>query len=106
MVKSKEDIQLAVLFARKYNLRVTIRSSGHDYSGRSTRDGSMNINLSQMKDYEVNLDSSRHASGELKVQTGLQWIEIYTLVNTAVLILLNLYKYRLFCLLVFSHICQ
>ncbi|XP_060598787.1 uncharacterized protein LOC132752478 [Ruditapes philippinarum] len=77
MVHSKEDIRDTVLFARKYNLHVTMRSSGHDFVGRSTWDGSININLSEMKDYEINLLSSRSEHGEVKVQTGLTWAEIY-----------------------------
>jgi hypothetical protein len=59
-----------------------MRSSGHDFVGRSTWDGSININLSEMKDYEVNLDSSRSDHGEVKVQTGLSWAEIYKMVGT------------------------
>ncbi|XP_053376952.1 uncharacterized protein LOC128547788 [Mercenaria mercenaria] len=31
MVNSKEDIKETILFSRKYNLHVTIRSSGHNY---------------------------------------------------------------------------
>ena len=80
MVHSKEDIRETVLFARKYNLHVTMRSSGHDFVGRSTWDGSININLSEMKEYDVKLDSSRSEHGEIKVQTGLTWAEIYKMV--------------------------
>ncbi|KAL4224742.1 hypothetical protein ACF0H5_015439 [Mactra antiquata] len=81
MVNSVGDIQKAILFAREHNLFVTVRSSGHDYSGRSTANNSLNINLSEMKDYEVKTDSSRSSSGELKVQTGRTWIEIYELLD-------------------------
>lgn len=77
MVHSAEDIQKTILFARKFNLHVTIRSSGHDYVGRSTWDGSININLSEMRDYEVKLNSERSEHGEAKVQTGLTWADIY-----------------------------
>ncbi|XP_045170606.2 uncharacterized protein LOC123533020 [Mercenaria mercenaria] len=81
MVHSKEDIKETVLFARKYNLHVTVRSSGHDYVGRSTWDGSININLSEMKEYKVKLDSSRNEHGEINVQTGLTWAEIYEMLD-------------------------
>ena len=77
MVKSVNDIKEAILWARKYNLHVTIRSSGHCYLGRSTWDGSFNINLALMKEMEVKLNSTRSTHGEVKVQTGLTWIEIY-----------------------------
>ena len=77
-VKSASDIQKVILFAKQYNLYVTIRSSGHDYTGRSTGVGSLNINLSGMKYINVDLAAmSRNPHGELKVQTGITWAAIY-----------------------------
>ncbi|XP_045158878.2 uncharacterized protein LOC123524621 [Mercenaria mercenaria] len=79
MVHSKEDIQKAIIFARNFNLHVTIKSSG--MQSRSTWDGSFNINLSEMKNYSVNIDSDRHPDGEIKLQTGLTWLEVYHLLD-------------------------
>jgi len=39
IAKSASDIQKVVMFARKHNLHLTVRSSGHDYAGRSTWEG-------------------------------------------------------------------
>ncbi|KAH3830363.1 hypothetical protein DPMN_103605 [Dreissena polymorpha] len=77
MVKSAKDIQAVVKFAHAHNLHVTVRSSGHDYMGRSTWEGSFLINLSEMNEMEIDLNSSRSQYGTVKVQTGLQWQEIY-----------------------------
>ncbi|XP_052278620.1 uncharacterized protein LOC127877060 [Dreissena polymorpha] len=81
MVKSAKDIQAVVKFAHAHNLHVTVRSSGHDYMGRSTWEGSFLINLSEMNEMEIDLNSSRSQYGTVKVQTGLQWQEIYQKLN-------------------------
>jgi FAD/FMN-containing dehydrogenase len=38
-----EDVSKAVKFAAKYNLRLRIKNTGHDYSGRSTGAGALSI---------------------------------------------------------------
>ncbi|WAR20941.1 VAO15-like protein [Mya arenaria] len=81
VVKNADDIQKAVQFARKYNLHVTVRSSGHDYVGRSTWEGSFLISLSEMDEMEIDLSTERSPHGTVKVQTGLQWQEIYKELN-------------------------
>ncbi|WAR20982.1 A2478-like protein [Mya arenaria] len=81
VVKNADDIQKAVQFARKYNLHVTVRSSGHDYVGRSTWEGSFLISLSEMDEMEIDLSMERSPHGTVKVQTGLQWQEIYKELN-------------------------
>lgn len=81
MAKTVEDIQFAVQFANKYNMKITIRSSGHDYIGRSTWDGSLQINLSNMTDLKFNLSSSRHAAGEVTAQSGNTWLRVYNETN-------------------------
>ena len=83
VVKSEADIRAAILFARKYNLHVTIKSSGHSFVGRSTYDDSLQINLSAMKEISVHPDKTdRNSDGEVKVQTGLKWGDIYEEVGT------------------------
>ncbi|WAR20953.1 HDNO-like protein, partial [Mya arenaria] len=73
VVKNAGNIQKAVQFARKYNLHVTVRSSGHGYVGRSTWEGSFLISLSEMNEMEIDLSTERSPHGTVKVQTGLQW---------------------------------
>ena len=82
MAETINDVINAVKFANKFNVRLSIRSSGHDYIGRSTGDGTVQINLSKMQDLKFNLNSSRHAAGEVKAQSGNQWIRVYEEVCT------------------------
>ncbi|KAK3596579.1 hypothetical protein CHS0354_015112 [Potamilus streckersoni] len=65
MAKSVKDVQKSVLFAKENKLHVTVHSSGHDFNGRSTADGSLMIDLSSMKEIEIKLNSTRHHAGEL-----------------------------------------
>ena len=66
-----------ILFAKRYNLMLTVRSSGHSFTGRSTHDGSVVINLARMKGRTFNLDSPRNQAGEVTVESGNTWFEIY-----------------------------
>jgi len=77
MVNTAHDVREAMLFARKYNLMVAVQSSGHSYIGRSTADGALVINLKNMKKKTVNLQSSRNAAGEIALESGNSWIEVY-----------------------------
>ena len=77
MVLNVDDIRTAVLFARKYNLHVTIKSSGFDFLGRSSAHSSFSINLMMMKGMTVNPNSTaRSRHGEITVETGVTWREI------------------------------
>ncbi|KAK7484359.1 hypothetical protein BaRGS_00024364, partial [Batillaria attramentaria] len=76
VVESVEDVQKVMRFCKNYNLLVTILSSGHSYIGRSTHDGSMNINLKRMKGIHFNLNSDRNPAGEVTVESGLAWLEV------------------------------
>ena len=82
-VESTADVRNAVLFARKHNLKITVKSSGHDYIGRSTGDMSFQIITSRMKGKHVNLNSSRSVAGEITAETGNMWIEVYREVSYA-----------------------
>jgi hypothetical protein len=77
MVLSTNDIQKSILFAKKFNLHVSVKSSGHDYIGRSTWPGSFQINLALMRKMQVMLNSTRSSDGELTVESGANWQEIY-----------------------------
>lgn len=78
LVHSAEDIRKAIKFAKDHHLHVTIKSSGHDYLGRSSAHDSFSINLMEMKGMTVTPDrTDRSEYGELKVETGNTWKEIY-----------------------------
>ena len=40
-VQSAEDVQQALSFASKKNIRIVIRNTGHDHNGMSTEAGSL-----------------------------------------------------------------
>ncbi|CAJ2499890.1 Uu.00g027430.m01.CDS01 [Anthostomella pinea] len=49
---SVDDVAAAVKFAAEYNLRLRIKNTGHDYSGRSSGAGSLSIWTHHMDDTE------------------------------------------------------
>ncbi|KAL2816678.1 hypothetical protein BJX63DRAFT_419875 [Aspergillus granulosus] len=49
MAQSAQQVQSAVRFAKSYNIRITIRNTGHDSIGRSSGPDSIQINLSGLK---------------------------------------------------------
>ena len=76
--KNTEDIQLAVKFAKKHNLRVTIKSKGNELFGKSSAHGSLSINLMEMKQISVNTEATaRSEQGEVTVETGIGSLELY-----------------------------
>jgi hypothetical protein len=51
------DIMNAVSFARERNLLVAVKCGGHSFSGKSTCDGGMQIDLSSFRSARVDVDS-------------------------------------------------
>jgi FAD/FMN-containing dehydrogenase len=49
MAHSAEEVQTAIRFAKLHNLRITIRNTGHDGTGRSSGRGSVQINVNRLK---------------------------------------------------------
>ena len=74
----------AMVFAKRHNLFVAVRSSGHSYIGRSTHDGGVVISLAAMKGRSFNLTSTRSAAGEVTVQSGNSWLEVYKAVRSLI----------------------
>jgi FAD/FMN-containing dehydrogenase len=54
---STDDVVNAVTFARERDLLVSIKCGGHSLPGKSTSDGGMMINLSQMHSVDVDTDA-------------------------------------------------
>src|SRR6516164_8044597 len=52
--KSSADVAAAVLFAKDNNLIVSVRGGGHNVAGNSICEGGLMIDLSRMK--EINID--------------------------------------------------
>ncbi|KAL8591780.1 hypothetical protein ACOMHN_032322 [Nucella lapillus] len=83
-VESLEDVQKVMVFAKKHNLFVTIRSSGHSFIGRSAHDGSILIDLRKMKGRVFNPNLQRSPAGEMTVESGNSWLEVYSAVDEIV----------------------
>jgi hypothetical protein len=55
--QSVEDIRNAVTFAKERNLLISVKGGGHSLPGKSTCDGGMMIDLSQMHGTDVDTDA-------------------------------------------------
>ncbi|KAK3089588.1 hypothetical protein FSP39_004854 [Pinctada imbricata] len=75
------DVQKSLIFAKKYNLHFHVKNSGHDFNGRSIHSKSLQINLSNMTKSAVLLNSSRAEDGEIMVESGKRWVDVYEEVN-------------------------
>ncbi|KAL3450831.1 hypothetical protein BJX65DRAFT_322349 [Aspergillus insuetus] len=56
VVRTAQHVQASVKFAAKYNIKLAIRNSGHDFLGRSAAPSSLQIFTHHMKDMAVNND--------------------------------------------------
>lgn len=68
-----EDASIAVRVAADHALPLTIRGGGHNVAGRSIRDGALLLDLSRLRQVEVNRDT-RIAT----VQGGATWRDVDT----------------------------
>jgi FAD/FMN-containing dehydrogenase len=64
------DVIKSVDFAQTHGLLTAVRSGGHNVAGNSVCDGGIVIDLSRMKQIEVNV-----ASHNARAQAGLTWGE-------------------------------
>ena len=73
MVRNAQEVSEALSFARRHpHLPFGVRSGGHGLSGRSTNDGGIIINLSQMNGIEV-IDK---ATRRIRVGPGARWMTV------------------------------
>ncbi|KAL8749384.1 MAG: hypothetical protein Q9184_006826, partial [Pyrenodesmia sp. 2 TL-2023] len=72
------DFQAAIKFVQRYNIRLTIRNTGHDYNGKSTGAGAVGIWTHHMKNIEILDYKSLNYSGKaMKMGAGVQGYEAY-----------------------------
>ncbi|KAI1378991.1 FAD-binding domain-containing protein [Hypoxylon crocopeplum] len=50
---SAHDVKLSLNFARTHNVRVIVKSTGHDYQGRSQAPGALSIWIRHMQDFKT-----------------------------------------------------
>ncbi|CAF4966777.1 unnamed protein product [Rotaria sp. Silwood1] len=82
---SPEHVQKTVRFAAVNNLRLVIKSTGHDYLGRSTAAESLLLWLHQMKTMTLiehySSCGSENISNAVRIGAGVQWGEVYRWLN-------------------------
>jgi FAD/FMN-containing dehydrogenase len=84
MATAVQDVQAAVRFAKLYNIRLVVRSSGSDMGGRSTGYGSLLVNVRGMKGIEWIKEygeSGHWKGGAVKIAAGVLTGELYLAAN-------------------------
>ncbi|CAF3591691.1 unnamed protein product [Rotaria sp. Silwood1] len=80
-----EHVQATVRFAVMNNLRLVIKSTGHDLLGRSTAAGSLLLWLHHMKNMTLIEQYSScdltNVSNAIRIEAGVQWGEVYRLLS-------------------------
>ncbi|PPQ90234.1 hypothetical protein CVT25_012993 [Psilocybe cyanescens] len=83
------DIQAAINFAKRSNLRLVVKNTGHDYLGRSAGRGGFMVWTHNLKDKTFNSSfipdgapsSERVTYDAVTFGSGVQWHEAYTFVH-------------------------
>lgn len=77
-VSSAADVVAGLQFAKKRNVRVQVKNTGHDYLGRSTGQGSLALWTHNLKTIEfVQYASQRYNGSAAKLGAGVQAFEVY-----------------------------
>lgn len=75
-VTEPADISKGVAFATKYNIRLVIRNTGHDYYGKSTGAGALGIWTHNLKSIQfVDYHGPTYAGKAIKMGAGVQGFE-------------------------------
>ncbi|KAF9236140.1 hypothetical protein BU15DRAFT_77240 [Melanogaster broomeanus] len=85
--RSVADIQAAINFAVKYNLKLVVKNTGHDFLGRSAARGSFVVWTHNMKNISYNPafvpqgGPANDTYDAVTLGAGVQWHEAYDAVN-------------------------
>ncbi|KAI6144188.1 hypothetical protein BKA82DRAFT_4175263, partial [Pisolithus tinctorius] len=85
--RTPQDIQVAINFALRYNLKLVVKNTGHDYLGRSTGRGAFVVWTHKMKNitYDAEFAPEGAPANEtyqaMTVGSGVQWHEAYDVAN-------------------------
>ncbi|KAL7269882.1 hypothetical protein RUND412_007436 [Rhizina undulata] len=73
------DIQVAVNLARNLNMRLVVKNTGHDFSGKSSGANSLSVWTHWLKEitYYPSFSGFGYSGPAFKVGTGIQGFEIY-----------------------------
>lgn len=82
-VTNVEQIQLAVNFARNTGIRLVIKNTGHDFSGKSGGAGSLSIWTHGLKEiaFLPSYRDSEYTGPAIKAGVGIQGYELYAAAN-------------------------
>ncbi|KAF9431819.1 hypothetical protein BGZ76_011660 [Entomortierella beljakovae] len=79
-----QDVQSAIKFASKYNIRLVVKNTGHDYLGRSIGANSLNLWVYYMKNIKFDngyvpegAPSGTTGTGAVVVDSGVLWKDVY-----------------------------
>ncbi|KAK3176612.1 hypothetical protein OEA41_007935 [Lepraria neglecta] len=77
-VFKSSDISKGIAFATEKNVRLVIRNTGHDYSGKSTGAGSLAIWTHNLKSIDfIDYSSAYYTGKAIKMGAGVQGFEAY-----------------------------
>lgn len=77
-VTSAEDVSTGIAFAKRHNIRVQVKNTGHDFLGRSTGQGSLALWTHNLKSVEfLNYTSPHYTGPAVKMGAGIQAFEAY-----------------------------
>ncbi|KAK8029895.1 FAD-dependent isoamyl alcohol oxidase [Apiospora rasikravindrae] len=84
-VTGPSDVQKAIDFSKKYNVRLVIKNTGHDYLGKSTGKGGLSLwthNLKSTK-YIPKYSKPYYKGPAIKLGAGVEGFEAYAAANAA-----------------------
>jgi hypothetical protein len=79
-VTEVEHISAALKFAQENNIRVVVKTTGHDFLGRNTGYGSLNIWLKHYKKgitFSDSLAINNYSGSAVTINGGYSWIDVY-----------------------------
>ncbi|KAK8123956.1 hypothetical protein PG999_003874 [Apiospora kogelbergensis] len=78
-----KDVQAALEFVRRHNIRLVVKNTGHDYLGRSTGTGALSLWTHHLKSasFIPAYNSSDYKGPALNIGAGVQGFEAYAAAN-------------------------
>ncbi|RYP01734.1 hypothetical protein DL765_010836 [Monosporascus sp. GIB2] len=84
------DYREAIAFAKKYNIRLVIRNTGHDYMGRLTGPGALALWTHNIKDLSIlDYKSTTYTGKAIKIGAGVQGSEAQEAANAEGLVVVE-----------------
>ncbi|KAF2449794.1 FAD-binding domain-containing protein [Karstenula rhodostoma CBS 690.94] len=83
-VTNADDVKTGLLFAQENNIRIVIKNTGHDYSGKSTGKGGLGLWMHNLKDIGFfNYTSYGYSGPAVKMGAGVQGSEAFAAADQA-----------------------